>query len=292
MSPLWPDRARPVKITFPLLEAAESLRRQSLLNPDGWGVGYYAGGHAVVRKQAEAAHGSPRFNRVAEQARSHLFVAHVRLRTAGGINLANTHPFSYGGWILAQNGGIGGAWHKRIKAEIGWGTSRANSGEHLLYWLHARAGHLSGAARDAAILVAVRELIAAPASIGSANFVLATGDQLYAFCFSPPQGNARSLFYLRRSPPDASRCAAEITRPRNPPHPGGAGRLRAGDGAGRTLAAGDERLPVDRPPRSQRGPRNASPPRNAGYSRSAHRPGRCAAGYCPLRKDQVLACGS
>ena len=92
---------RPVKITFPLLDAAESLRRQSLLNPDGWGVGYYAGGHAVVRKQPEAAHGSPGFSRVAEHARSHLFVAHVRLRTAGGINLANTHPFSYGGWILA-----------------------------------------------------------------------------------------------------------------------------------------------------------------------------------------------
>ena len=203
---------RPVKITFPLLEAAESLRRQSLLNPDGWGVGYYAGGHAVVRKQAEAAHGSPGFSRVAEQARSHLFVAHVRLRTAGGINLANTHPFSYGGWILAQNGGIGGAWHKRIKAEIGWGRiAGKTSGEHLLYWLHARAGHLSGAARDAAILAAVRELVADPASIGSANFVLATGDQLYAFRFSPPQGNARSLFYLRRSPPlaEASPGAAE-----------------------------------------------------------------------------------
>jgi predicted glutamine amidotransferase len=203
---------RPVKITFPLLDATESLRRQSLLNPDGWGVGYYAGGHAVVRKQAEAAHGSPGFSRVAEQARSHLFVAHVRLCTAGGINLANTHPFSYGGWILAQNGGIGGAWHKRIKAEIGWGhIAGKTSGEHLLYWLHARAGHLSGAARDAAILVAVRELIAAPASIGSANFVLATGDQLYAFCFSPPQGSARSLFYLRRSSPDAFPCAGEAS---------------------------------------------------------------------------------
>lgn len=195
---------RPVKITFPLLDAAESLRRQSLSNPDGWGVGYYAGGHAVVRKQPEAAHGSPGFSRVAEHARSHLFVAHVRLRTAGGVNLANTHPFSTGGWILAQNGGIGGAWHKRIKAEIGWGRiAGKTSGEHLLYWLHARAGHLRGAARDAAIVAAVRELIADPASIGSANFVLATGDQLYAFRFSPPQGNPRSLFYLRRVPPPA-----------------------------------------------------------------------------------------
>jgi predicted glutamine amidotransferase len=213
---------RPVKITFPLLDAAESLRRQSLLNPDGWGVGYYAGGHAVVRKQAEAAHGSPGFNRVAEQARSHLFVAHVRLRTAGGINLANTHPFSYGGWILAQNGGIGGAWHKRIKAEIGWGRiAGKTSGEHLLYWLHARAGHLSGPARDAAILAAVRELVADPASIGSANFVLATGDQLYAFRFSPPQGNARSLFYLRRTPPphEASSMADEASGPAIPRTP-------------------------------------------------------------------------
>jgi glutamine amidotransferase len=83
---------RPVKITFPLLEAAESLRRQSLLNPDGWGVGYYAGGHAVVRKQPEAADGSPGFSRVAVHARSHLFVAHVRLRTAATMAASRAAP--------------------------------------------------------------------------------------------------------------------------------------------------------------------------------------------------------
>jgi glutamine amidotransferase len=191
------DRA--IDAAFGLLDARNALCCQARRHPHGWGIGYYDGAEPIVRKQPVAAEQSLDFARVARQARSHMFVAHVRRATAGDRQPHewNTHPFRIGTWLLAQNGGIGRAyWHQRIKDEVGPGRLIGQtSGEHLLAWLHQRAGMLTGSAQEQAIIAALGALCARPAGIKCANFVIGTGDRLYAFCFAPPQGEAKSLFF-------------------------------------------------------------------------------------------------
>jgi transglutaminase-like putative cysteine protease/predicted glutamine amidotransferase len=82
--------------------------------PDGWGIGYYAGGEpaATVLKEAGPAQRSIRGELVKawENLASSLFVLHIRVATWGRLSDANTQPFlrTYGGrdWLLAHSGSL------------------------------------------------------------------------------------------------------------------------------------------------------------------------------------------
>ncbi len=100
--------AEPVKATFWLLDAPDSLEAQSRRNVDGSGIGFFdEAGLPVLDKQPEPAYSDVEFGREAKQAESATFVAHVRLATAGGRTARNTHPFAMHGRIMAHNGGFG-----------------------------------------------------------------------------------------------------------------------------------------------------------------------------------------
>jgi len=98
----------PVSASFWLVDAPDSLEVQSHRNVDGSGIGFFdpAGG-PVLDKQPEPAYTDQEFLREARQARSVTFVSHVRYATAGSRTLANTHPFTMRGRIMAHNGGFG-----------------------------------------------------------------------------------------------------------------------------------------------------------------------------------------
>lgn len=98
----------PVSASFWLVDAPDSLEVQSHRNVDGSGIGFFdASGGPVLDKQPEPAFADEEFLREAKQARSVTFVAHVRYATAGRRTLANTHPFTMGGRVMAHNGGFG-----------------------------------------------------------------------------------------------------------------------------------------------------------------------------------------
>jgi predicted glutamine amidotransferase len=98
----------PVRATFWLLDAPDSLELQSHRNADGSGIGFFdAAGAPVLDKQPEPAFSDEEFIREARQAESATFIAHVRWATAGGRTVQNTHPFAMQGRIMAHNGGIG-----------------------------------------------------------------------------------------------------------------------------------------------------------------------------------------
>jgi predicted glutamine amidotransferase len=98
----------PVKATFWLVDAPDSLVAQSRRNVDGSGIGFFdQAGQPVLDKQPEPAFADAEFGREARQAESATFVAHVRWATAGGRTTANTHPFAMHGRIMAHNGGFG-----------------------------------------------------------------------------------------------------------------------------------------------------------------------------------------
>jgi predicted glutamine amidotransferase len=98
----------PVRVTFWLLDAPDSLEVQSRRNADGSGIGFFdTAGAPVLDKQPEPAFSDEEFIREARQAESATFIAHVRWATAGGRTVQNTHPFAMQGRIMAHNGGIG-----------------------------------------------------------------------------------------------------------------------------------------------------------------------------------------
>lgn len=98
----------PINASFWLLDAPDSLEVQSRRNADGSGIGFFdPAGTPVLDKQPEAAFQDEEFTREAKQARSPVFVAHVRWATAGGRTVQNTHPFAMQGRIMAHNGGLG-----------------------------------------------------------------------------------------------------------------------------------------------------------------------------------------
>jgi predicted glutamine amidotransferase len=98
----------PVRATFWLLDAPDSLEAQSHRNADGSGIGFFdSAGAPVLDKQPEPAFSDDEFVREARQAEAATFVAHVRWATAGGRTVQNTHPFAMHGRIMAHNGGFG-----------------------------------------------------------------------------------------------------------------------------------------------------------------------------------------
>jgi len=97
-----------VRATFWLLDAPDSLEAQSHRNVDGSGIGFFdSAGAPVVDKQPEPAFSDEEFIHEAREAESSIFVAHVRLASAGGRSMQNTHPFVMHGRIMAHNGGFG-----------------------------------------------------------------------------------------------------------------------------------------------------------------------------------------
>jgi predicted glutamine amidotransferase len=98
----------PVRATFWLVDAPDSLEVQSHRNADGSGIGFFdPAGTPVLDKQPEPAFSDEEFAREARQADSATFVAHVRWASTGGRTVQNTHPFAMHGRIMAHNGGFG-----------------------------------------------------------------------------------------------------------------------------------------------------------------------------------------
>lgn len=94
-----------VTATFWLLQAPDSLARQSVRNPDGSGLGVFDGqGRPQVDKQPIAAWQDAAFATEAREMTGTTFIAHVRYATAGSHEAVNTHPFLQDNRIFAHNG--------------------------------------------------------------------------------------------------------------------------------------------------------------------------------------------
>jgi glutamine amidotransferase len=110
--------SEPVGATFWLLEAPDSLARQSRREPDGTGLGYFDDqSRPVVEKQPLAAYEDEQFAREAREVRSTAFVAHIRYASTGAVAPQNTHPFEQAGRLFAHNGVVGSL--PRLERELG-----------------------------------------------------------------------------------------------------------------------------------------------------------------------------
>lgn len=96
-----------IRATFWLLEAPDSLARQSRREPDGTGLGWFDDrDRPVVAKQPLAAYEDQAFAREAREVTSRTFIAHVRYASTGAVSPENTHPFEQRDRLFAHNGVI------------------------------------------------------------------------------------------------------------------------------------------------------------------------------------------
>src|ERR1700736_1378380 len=96
--------SEPARATFWLLDAPNSLTRQSHREPDGTGLGWFDEDRRPrLSKQPIAAYADAEFARRAQEVTSTTFVAHIRYASTGALELANTHPFEQRGRLFAHN---------------------------------------------------------------------------------------------------------------------------------------------------------------------------------------------
>ncbi|SEJ54494.1 glutamine amidotransferase [Arthrobacter sp. yr096] len=194
---------RPVRATFWLLNAPDSLSVQSRREPDGAGIGTFdAAGKAHVAKQPLAAWEDHAFAREARDLRSTTFLAHVRYASTGALTMVNTHPFEQDGRLFAHNGVFHGLEQldQRL-TELGvmdlvLGQSDSERLFALITAETRRAAGDVGAGIVQAIAWIAREL-----PVFSLNFILSTATDMWALRYPA----IHPLFMLERdpaSPPD------------------------------------------------------------------------------------------
>ncbi len=81
-------------------------------NMDGWGIGYFRKGRALVEKSAQRVYVPGRihdsYQRLARVVSSMIIISHIRFRTSGPIDECHAHPFILrfcgSDWLFAHNG--------------------------------------------------------------------------------------------------------------------------------------------------------------------------------------------
>lgn len=185
-----------VDAEFWLLDAPDSLVRQSLANPDGTGLGWFDDrGRPHVEKQSIAADHDPAFAAEAHERRSETFVAHVRRTSGSPIAERNTHPFTLDGRIFAHNGVVGDL--PRLEAHLGEDMNLVggDTDSERVFALVTREIRRAGGDVEAGLHTA-STWIAAELPVLSMNLVLAEPGRLWALRYP----TTHELWVLERAP--------------------------------------------------------------------------------------------
>jgi glutamine amidotransferase len=145
------------------------------------------------------------------------FVAHVRYATAGSRTVANTHPFTMRGRIMAHNGGFGGL--DRLEEQLGpyRGLVEGDTDSERFFALITQQIDAHGGDVAAGIAAAAR-WIAGRLPVSSLNTVVAVAGELWALRY-PGQ---HALHVIER-PAGASSPPSPVARPGGPAATGAPG---------------------------------------------------------------------
>ncbi|MFJ8361875.1 class II glutamine amidotransferase [Streptomyces sp. NPDC093984] len=180
--------------TFWLLDAPDSLSRQSHREPDGTGLGYFAAdGTPRVDKAPIAAYQDRAFAQEARQEESATFLAHVRFASTGSLDTRNTHPFEQDGRLFAHNGVIEGL--DKLDDHLGEDRSlvQGDTDSERFFALITRETHKHDGDASAGIEQAAR-WIAGNLPVYALNLILITSDELWALRYP----DTHDLYVLER----------------------------------------------------------------------------------------------
>lgn len=183
---------RDVAADFWLLNAPDSIARQSEVNADGYGLAALTArsGLIIMRNPVEAA-GSNAYQQVAQRLVAAEMIVHLRYADTGGTSLVNTHPFTQDGRAFAHNGVVGDL--DRIEKRLG--SNRAmvmgETDSERFFALITLAIRDAGGDVRAGITAAVRE-VAEQYELYSINFVFGELGHIWAFRY--PENNPLLIF--------------------------------------------------------------------------------------------------
>ena len=183
-----------IHATFWLLEAPDSLARQSHREPDGTGLGWYDADRPIVVKQPLAAYEDRAFAREAKDVASRTFVAHVRYASTGSLSPENTHPFQQRDRLFAHNGVIEDL--PRLESELGDAMSLVigETDSERFFALITREVDRAGGDITAGIAAAAR-WVADNLPLLAINLILITASELWALRYPA----THELYVLERS---------------------------------------------------------------------------------------------
>jgi predicted glutamine amidotransferase len=175
-----------------------SLVRQSLqaseaktaTNGDGFGIGWYGERDTPgVYRECMPAWSDENLLALCANVRSHLFMAHVRAATGGGVSRLNCHPFHFGRYLFIHNGQVGdfARLRRSMEAQLPddlYDLRRGATDSELLFLLFM-ARVKAGAALEAAVRQVLLDTVDEMAARGITtplrfSAALADGEQLWA----------------------------------------------------------------------------------------------------------------
>jgi predicted glutamine amidotransferase len=199
--------SEPVRATFWLLQAPDSLSQQSRREPDGAGIGWFhADGRPAVDKQPLAAYEDRAFAEEARELESRTFVAHVRYASNGDLTLPNTHPFEQDGRLFAHNGVIGDL--KQLEAELGDARELVHGETDSERFFALITREISAAGEVGEGIARAARWVAANLPVLSINCVLITASDLWALRYP----DTHDLFVLEREAGGGALRHASATR--------------------------------------------------------------------------------
>jgi glutamine amidotransferase len=186
-----------VDVEFSLVSGTTPFRSFGQKHPSGWGVGWYHGGRPTAKKEPLPAHESQVMAQAAAHVDSEIVVAHVRYATCGALTRENCHPFSYGKWLFAHNGGLDRrSLVKRLDDRHRAALEGETDSEVFFHWI------LQNIEREADVPAGLQASLPAVQGYTGLNFLLSDGKTLYAFRDASERHNYYSLYALARNPLD------------------------------------------------------------------------------------------
>ena len=189
-----------VSATFWLMDAPDSLVRQSRREPDGVGLGVFeANGTEMVHRRPVAAFEDREYAKESRELTGTTFIAHVRYASTGELRDENTHPFAQDGRLFAHNGVVEDLDKLRAEVErvLGAPADTLVHGEtdsELVFAL------ITGYARqDGDVTAAIRKAVGwvgANCGVFAVNLILTTPTELWALRYP----ETHELFVLDRPP--------------------------------------------------------------------------------------------
>lgn len=195
-----------VTATFWLLDAPDSLARQSRRNPDGTGVGVFdEHGRPQLHKEPMAAWHDTAFATEARELTGTMFVAHVRYATTGSLDIRNTHPFLQDGRMFAHNGVVEGldVIDGRLRELGAADLVLGQTDSERVFALITATIRAHGGDQSAGLVDALQWL-AANVPIYAVNVLLSTATDMWALRYP----DSHELYVLDRR--DPSLCGPEF----------------------------------------------------------------------------------
>jgi predicted glutamine amidotransferase len=200
--------ALPRAFALLLEQAPHNMALLSEKHPDGWGIAWGRGhGAWTVHKSLLRATDDPEFHEFATSVTGDVIVAHVRQKTQGDLGNRNTHPFEAAPWIFAHNGTVQNLEYleARLSPERRANIRGDTDSERLFAFLLSRLDSVTSNRHDRytvdRVLRAVTHELDGVPYLGTASFLLADGDVLYAHRWGAP------LFLLQRTAGSQLNCS-------------------------------------------------------------------------------------